>query len=178
VTFIRRSAAADADGCVAIVKASAEYFSSATHSEIAQGVVSGRCWVAHEADGAIVGFVLVDRRFGRAAEILHAAVSPNRRSRGIGTTLVTDVLSDLRAGDVDLVLVKTLDQSADYPPFERTRAFWKRLGFIQIAVIDPFPGWQAGNPAALLVRSLVDAPAAEPTESAVRSGPGTNPAVE
>ena len=38
---------------------------------------------------------------------------------------------NLRRNAVQLVLVKTLDQSAAYPPYERTRAFWKRLGFIQ-----------------------------------------------
>jgi ribosomal protein S18 acetylase RimI-like enzyme len=155
MTLVRRSVAADADECVAIVQASAEHFSPETHSEVAQGVRSGRCWVAHEPDGEIVGFLLLDRRFERAAEIRHAAVSPNRRSSGIGTTMVTEVLTQLRADGVALVLVKTLDESADYPPFDATRAFWKRLDFIRIAVIDPLPGWQIGNPAALLVRSLV-----------------------
>ncbi|MGI8761878.1 MAG: GNAT family N-acetyltransferase [Jatrophihabitantaceae bacterium] len=154
MTFVRRSAAADAEECVAIVRASPDYFAPETHSEIAQGMASGKGWVACEATGEIVGFLLVERGFTRAAEILHAAVAPGRRSRGIGTKLVTEVLRQLSVDDTDLVLVKTLDGSAEYPPFAPTRAFWKRLGFIQIAVIDPFPGWQVGNPAALLVRSL------------------------
>jgi hypothetical protein len=62
---------------------------------------------------------------------------------------------NLRRNAVQLVLVKTLDQSAAYPPYERTRAFWKRLGFIHVDLIDPLPRWRPGNPAALVVRSLV-----------------------
>lgn len=55
---------------------------------------------------------------------------------------------------VELVLVKTLDASGGYEPYVATRAFWERRGFRQIDCIDPLPGWQAGNPAAIYVLAL------------------------
>jgi len=32
--------------------------------------------------------------------------------------------------------------------------FWERAGFVQMDTIDPLPGWQPGNPAAIYVAAL------------------------
>ena len=98
-----------------------------------------------------MGFVLVEQRFPAAAEITYAAVLPARRGNGIGTALVEAALTGL---DVAYVEVKTLDASAGYEPYVATRAFWERRGFVQVDRIDPLPGWQPGNPAAIYVRAL------------------------
>jgi hypothetical protein len=51
------------------------------------------------------------------------------------------------------VEVKTLDKSSDYTPYA-TRAFWEARGFIHVDTIDPLPGWQAGNPAAVYIAAM------------------------
>jgi hypothetical protein len=61
------------------------------------------------------------------------------------------VLGALRDEGVLLVEAKTLDRSVVYTPYEATRAFWERSGFVQVDRIDEPPGWEPGNPAALLV---------------------------
>lgn len=53
-----------------------------------------------------------------------------------------------------VVEVKTLDSSSGYRPYEATRAFWERNGFVQVDTIDPLPGWEPGNPAAIYVAAL------------------------
>jgi hypothetical protein len=53
-----------------------------------------------------------------------------------------------------VVEVKTLDASSSYEPYVATRAFWSAMGFVQIDCIDPLPGWQPGNPSAILVCAL------------------------
>ena len=53
-----------------------------------------------------------------------------------------------------MVEAKTLDSSSGYQPYEATRAFWERNGFVHIDTIDPLPGWEAGNPAAIYVAAL------------------------
>ena len=154
---IRAADAGDAHACESIVEASGEHFAASVGPEVADAVRGGRDgWVATDGAGGVVGFVLVERRFPGAAEIVHAAVARDRRSAGIGTRLVTAVLTVLARDGVRAVLVKTLDETAGYPWFDRTRAFWRRLGFVQVDLIDPLPGWQPGNPAALLVRGLTD----------------------
>jgi ribosomal protein S18 acetylase RimI-like enzyme len=94
------------------------------------------------------------RRPPGGAEILWIAVDPARRGRRLGTMLLDSVLDDLAAAGVTVVEAKTLDRSAGYPPYEATRAFWERRGFVQVDTIDPLPGWHPGNPAAIYVAAL------------------------
>lgn len=89
-----------------------------------------------------------------AAEILWIAVDPSRRGRGLGTVLLDRVLDDLAADGASVIVAKTLDRSAGYPPYEATRAFWEHRGFVHVDTIDPLPGWQPGNPAAIYIAAL------------------------
>jgi GNAT superfamily N-acetyltransferase len=82
------------------------------------------------------------------------AVDPGRRGHGDGTVLLNHVLDDLAGTGILLVEVKTLDRSAGYPPYEATRAFGERRGFVQVDTIDPLPGWEPGNPAAIYIAAL------------------------
>lgn len=102
----------------------------------------------------MVGFVLAKIRYPTTAEFTYAAVRPERRGAGVGTRLARRALADLAGDGVALVEVKTLDASAGYEPYEATRAFWERRGFRQIDCIDPLPGWQPGNPAAIYVAAV------------------------
>ena len=45
-------------------------------------------------------------------------------------------------------------RSSGYRPYEATRAFWERNGFVHVDTIDPLPGWEPGNPAAIYVAAL------------------------
>ena len=153
VPNVRPAVPDDADACVAVLRALPEYFTANTHAEVRGAVGSHPGWVATEADG-VVGFVVVERRFPRSAEITFAAVRPDRRGRGIGTALVVEVLAALARDGVAVVEVKTLDASAGYEPYIATRAFWERRGFVQIDCIDPLPGWEPGNPSAIYVAAL------------------------
>jgi ribosomal protein S18 acetylase RimI-like enzyme len=110
-------------------------------------------WVTLDRE-TVVGFVVVDRRSPEAAEILWIAVEPGRRDAGLGSRLLHHVISALREDGVVLVEVKTLDRSADYAPYDATRAFWKRNGFLQIDCIRDLPGWGPENPAAICVAAL------------------------
>jgi hypothetical protein len=84
---VRRATADDADACVSILKESPEHFAAATHPEVARGVTDGgTSWAATDASREVIGFVVVEQRFERAAEILHAAVAPDRRSAGSVTS--------------------------------------------------------------------------------------------
>src|SRR5918995_3162071 len=100
----------------------------------------------------------------------HAAVLPSHQGGGIGTALVDRALDGLAGDGVLLVEAKTLDASAGYEPYVATRAFWERRGFHQVDRIDPLPGWQAGNPAAVYVTALHTTRAARPAGLAHPSG--------
>ena len=48
--------------------------------------------------------------------------------------------------------VKTLDESADYPPYDGTRAFYRKEGFLPLEVFPTF--WDEGNPCLFLARTV------------------------
>jgi ribosomal protein S18 acetylase RimI-like enzyme len=151
---VRRATRDDVDACVTVVAALADYFTPSTHDDVRHDAGTHATWVAEADDGRVVGFVLAPRRFAHAAEITFAAVMPERRNHGVGTALVERALAELAADGVTIVEVKTLDASANYEPYVATRAFWERRGFVQIDCIDPLPGWQPGDPAAIYVRGI------------------------
>ena len=114
---------------------------------------SHEAWAVTDS-GTVAGFAVAARKSPGGAEILWIAVDAARRGRGHGTALLGHVLDDLAAAGVSVVEAKTLDRSSGYRPYEATRAFWERNGFIHIDTIDPLPGWPPGNPAAIYVAAL------------------------
>jgi GNAT superfamily N-acetyltransferase len=153
VPNVRRCTPDDVADCVAIVLDLPNYFTSDVPQKVRAAIGTGPAWVAIDAN-RLVGFSVVGRRSSRSAEILWMAVLGAVRGKGIGTALLNHVLDELCDDGVRLVEVKTLDQAAGYEPYVATRAFWEQRGFIQIDMIDPLPGWQAGNPAAIYVAVL------------------------
>jgi GNAT superfamily N-acetyltransferase len=150
---VRRLAAGDIAALTAIVRSLPDYFTSDVAGHVARDAADHEAWVLVHA-GQIAGFAIAARRSQGGAEVLWIAVDPARRGRGLGTRLLDSVLEDLAAAGVSVVMAKTLDRSAGYPPYEATRGFWERRGFVQVDTIDPLPGWQAGNPAAIYVAAL------------------------
>jgi GNAT superfamily N-acetyltransferase len=153
VLAVRRLAAADVPAVTGIVGGLPDYFTSDVPGQVERDIAGHDGWVLTDS-GAVAGFAVAARRSPGGAEILWMAVDPARRGHGLGTVLLERVLSELAAGGVSVVEAKTLDRSAGYQPYEATRAFWERRGFIQVDTIDPLPGWQPGNPAAIYIAAL------------------------
>jgi GNAT superfamily N-acetyltransferase len=150
---VRPAAPADGPSIDTIVRGLPDYFTPDVPDTVAADMSHHESWVVADGD-EVVGFAVVDRRFAHAVEILWAAVAAERRGAGLGTRLIEAVLAELEAGGVRLVEVRTLDRSAGYAPYEATRGFWEARGFVQVDRVDPYPGWQPGNPCAIYVAAL------------------------
>ncbi len=150
---VRAATADDVAGCQAVVRGLPEYFTPDVPDTVAGDMARHQSWVV-TAGGEVIGFAVVDRRSPAAVELLWAAVAATRRGWGVGTRLVEQVLGELAADGVRLVEVKTLDRSAGYAPYEATHGFWQARGFVQVDSVDPYPGWQPGNPCAVYVAAL------------------------
>jgi ribosomal protein S18 acetylase RimI-like enzyme len=147
---VRQLAGGDIPAVMAIVCGLPDYFTSDVAGQVGRDAAAHDAWVLTDAR-EIAGFAVAARRPPGGAEILWIAVDPACRGRGLGTMFLESVLEDLAADGVSGVEVKTLDRSAGYPPYQATRAFWERRSFVQVDTIDPLPGWQPGNPAAIYV---------------------------
>ena len=150
---IRRAREDDGEACAEIVRQLPDHFTEDVPDSVVADLAEHGGWVFVQA-GGVVAFVVVQRRSERAAEILWMAVRAADRGSGIGTALLDHLTAELASDGVALLEVKSLDRSADYRPYEATRAFWESRGFIQIDMIDPLPGWPPGNPAAIYVAAL------------------------
>ena len=150
---IRRFAAGDAPAAVAIIAGLPEYFTDDVPAKVQRDALDHEGWVLTDS-GAVVGVAVAARKSPAGAEILWIAVEASRRGHGFGTQLLNHILDGLAAAGISVVEAKTLDRSSGYPPYEATRAFWERNGFVHIDTIDPLPGWPPGNPAAIYVAAI------------------------
>jgi GNAT superfamily N-acetyltransferase len=105
-------------------------------------------------DGEVVGFLVLGRKSPAVAEILWLAVEVPHQDRGAGSALLERVLVDARADGVVLLEVKTLAPGVPSVEYDVVRRFYERRGFVLVEVIDPFPGWEPGNPCAIYVKAL------------------------
>jgi GNAT superfamily N-acetyltransferase len=153
VLAVRRLAAGDVAAARRIVCDLPDYFTSDVPDKVERDAADHDGWVVTDS-GAVAGFAVVARRPPGGAEILWMAVDPAQRGHGLGTVLLQRILGELARGGVSVVEVKTLDRSAGYQPYEATRAFWERSGFVYVDTIDPLPGWPPGNPAAIYIAAL------------------------
>ncbi len=150
---VRRFEAGDAHAATAIIRGLPDYFTDDVPAKLGHDAASHEAWVLADSE-KIAGIAVAARKSPGGAEILWLAVDAARRGQGHGTRLLGHVLDHLAATGISVVEVKTLDRSAGYEPYEATRAFWERNGFVYLDMIDPLPGWQPGNPAAIYVAAL------------------------
>jgi GNAT superfamily N-acetyltransferase len=150
---VRRLVAGDAAAALAIIRGLPDYFTADVPGKVERDAASHEAWVITDS-GSVTGFAVAARKSAGGAEILWIAVDAARHGRGHGTRLLGHVLDHLAAAGISVVEAKTLDRSSGYRPYEATRAFWERNGFIHVDTIDPLPGWPPGNPAAIYVAAL------------------------
>lgn len=63
------------------------------------------------------------------ADIKWIGVEPGLQRKGIGSELYSVVEGELRRAGVRKVRVETVAKQTEYEPYERTRAFYEKMGF-------------------------------------------------
>ena len=143
----------DIPACLGIAGGLPAYFTQSALGSMGHDLATQELVVARNA-GAVVGFACFKMIGAHVSEIFWLAVPDSLLGQGIGTLLLDSVCRDLASKGVRLLTVKTLAPSVDYPPYARTRRFYEKNGFLLIEEIDPYPGWDPGNPCAIYVKPL------------------------
>lgn len=103
-------------------------------------------------DNKIVGFITYKENNPDVIEISWLAVTPKHRNKGVGTKLVNESLKKLKKYKV--CEVKTLAETHKDLGYARTRNFYKKLNFISLEIIYPYPGWDDESPCQIFVKFL------------------------
>ena len=102
-------------------------------------------WVALDAPGTIVGFLLDARTTeSTTREVSWMAVAEAAQGRGVGSMLLERLEDAAGAAGIRALEVSTVAESAGYAPYVATRAFYHRRGFVDVRV-DPDYYWPGGD---------------------------------
>lgn len=123
-------------------EANAEYIEAARTMET---------WTVRDAEGAVVGVILVDRHFPAVAEIHLTVVDRAFHGAGVGTAMLSAIEADALRRGVRLLEVKTLGPSHPDLGYARTRHFYETTGFLPLEETDL---WGVETPCLIMVKLL------------------------
>ena len=103
-------------------------------------------------DDAPVGFIALKIHNEYTADIYNMGILEQYHRQGIGSQLVDVAERYCSDNGFVYLTVKTLDVSAEYEPYNRTRAFYLKMGFIPLEVFTTF--WNEENPCLFLAKYL------------------------
>ena len=136
--------------CLEIARALPEWFNEAGLKAMERDLKSETTFVAVE-DNNVFGFITVKPINDKALEILWMAVRRELRGKGIGTEMLRFVERWAVERSFEVLVVKT-SGDLSYKPYDETRRFYERRGFVRVALVDPYPEW--GEEALIYVRCL------------------------
>jgi Uma2 family endonuclease/GNAT superfamily N-acetyltransferase len=103
-------------------------------------------------DSAPIGFAALKIHNEYTADIFSLGVLEQYHRQGVGHRLLDTVERFCIDNAYLFLTVKTLDLSVKYEPYERTRAFYQKMGFIPLEVFTAL--WNEENPCLFLARYL------------------------
>jgi ribosomal protein S18 acetylase RimI-like enzyme len=149
---VRPATPEDATWCVTIAEGLRDSFTPSGVVELQRDLE--RDDVAIAESNEVVGFVVSRRKSPSIVEIRWLAVAQQIQQQGIGSALMAHATKGARSAGARLLEVKTLDASVPSADYAATRLFYEKRGFELLESIDPFPGWEPGNPCAIYVKVL------------------------
>ena len=103
-------------------------------------------------DGAPIGFFALKIHNSYTADIFSLGVLKKYHQQGIGRRLIETTERYCTDNGYLFLTVKTLDSSVEYEPYEQTRAFYQKMGFIPLEVFTTF--WNEENPCLFMAKYL------------------------
>ena len=136
----------------AIMHALPDWFNPPEDIERKADIHKGYPFVAAYDDDIPVGFAALKIHNAYTADIYNIGVLECYHRRGIGRRLIEAAEGYCREHGHIYLTVKTLDASAVYEPYDRTRAFYMKMGFRPLEVLTTF--WDEENPCLFMAKYL------------------------
>ena len=138
--------------CSGILRALPDWFANEKSVEDYAKQVRGQIFFAAYEDTDPIGFLSLKQHNPFTAEVyVMGVLSENHRS-GAGTALMQAAEERCRAFGVRFLTVKTLGSSAEYLPYDQTRSFYRKMGFLPLEVFTTL--WDEENPCLFMAKYL------------------------
>lgn len=102
--------------------------------------------------GKAIGFIALKAHNEFTAEMYNLGVLEEYHRQGVGGAMLIAVERYCRENGYKFITVKTLDASADYEPYERTRAFYRKNGFYPLEMFPLY--WNEDNPCLFMAKYI------------------------
>ena len=104
------------------------------------------------ADNQLTGFAALKIHNAHTAEIYNLGVLEAHHRQGAGHELLAACTAHCLQHGLRFLTVKTLDASANYEPYDHTRAFYRKEGFLPLEVMPTY--WNEENPCLMMLLVL------------------------
>lgn len=138
--------------CAPILEALPEWFGiPEANAQYVRDIELLPTFLAREGN-EVVGFLTIKQHYPESAEVLVMGVRPDHHHAGAGRALLEAAESWLRFEGVTFLQVKTRGPSSPDPFYERTRAFYRAVGFARLE--EMLTLWSEDDAALVLVKTL------------------------
>jgi ribosomal protein S18 acetylase RimI-like enzyme len=135
-----------------IARKNSHFFNSDGLRKMEEDFKTGFLFGAYDEQN-MVGFIAFKELDNQIIELTWMAVEPEYQNRGIGTSLMKGSI-ELLPKKYQICEMKTLSEIHPDPEYAKTRNFYKKLGFIPLETIKPYPKWGKDNPCQIFVKIL------------------------
>jgi GNAT superfamily N-acetyltransferase len=138
--------------CAPILEALPEWFGiPEANAQYVRDIELLPTFLARDGD-KLLGFLTIKQHYPESAEVLVMGVRPDRHRSGTGQALMEASETWLRAEHVTFLQVKTRGPSTPDPHYQRTRAFYRAVGFTPLE--EMLTLWTEDDAALVLVKAL------------------------
>ena len=135
-----------------ILKRLPEWFGIPEAIEEYVNTVSSFYYLAAFDKGVCIGFISGIVHYGRTGEIYVCGVIPEYQNRGVGKALVKEEDEYFKEKKCKYVIVKTLSDIVDNKAYEKTREFYKRVGFEELVTLREM--WSEESPCLIMIKEI------------------------
>ncbi len=150
----RRAADGDVGACIEIAASLPHFFTKEVVDELLPSDLRRFGAIVAEVDQSMQGFLVAHQKTPHIADVLWLAVREQTQGKGVGSALLQGAADAFSAAGVQILEVKTLAPGTSSVGYQATRRFYESHGFEILEIIDPYPGWNPGNPCAIYVKPL------------------------
>lgn len=131
--LIKKMEISDSESVIQVSLALPQWFTGAGIELIRKDVAFQNGFLAL-VNGEVVGFLTFFVNQG-VSTIGWMGVLPQFQKNGIGTALINELKHLLIKNNIRRIKVSTLGDAVDYPPYAKTRAFYRKNGFVDFEKI-------------------------------------------